>query len=150
MKYFVCLTDDKNVYKGTTNLETDKDFFKKYTELSKLYSEFRDYSYGYETKIQDIIKLYDSPLDSITESLTPNDLRIIYVGFKVLDSLVNEGCLLSFIETEFNGLEEMEEFWILDDLEGMKVQTKGNIDNKYKKIMTIQDEQYEIESENWV
>jgi hypothetical protein len=142
MKYFACITEEKNLYKGTTNSETKKEFFKMYNEIKKTYSELKEYFYDKDNPIKEMIGLYNKQFDVITKKLsTPKEIRVIYIGFKVLEYLVNEPSLLDFIIIEYNNLEEMENYWILDRIEEI-IERDGMVE--------IEGDDYTVDSINWI
>jgi len=143
MKYFIVLMDDGTLLKGTTNIETKEEFFKKYLELTDHYKEVNNnFSEKEYPKIKNIFWKY---LNCWTENLkfTSHEMRIIYNGFKILDGLIKEPGLLGLVESEYHGLESMEEFWIYDRLEDANI-------NEEEKNITIFGDKFEFKRVEWI
>ena len=117
-----------------------EDFFKKYTEISSYYNEFLEYNIN-NSSIQEIINKYTEQVNEVTFS--PKDIRVIYVGFKLLETMIKESSLLSLIEIEYNGLDEVTHFHLLDDIEDIEI-------NKDKNSIKIGSCLYEYKEIEWV
>lgn len=143
MKYFMALMDDGTLLKGSTRIETKDEFFKKYLELTDYYNEVQNYfSDKQHYKIEKLLLKYEEGF--INEiKFTPHDMRIIYTGLKILDSLSKEPGLLGLVESEYHGLESMEENWLVDRLEDVTI-------NEEEKYMVIHGNRFEFERVEWI
>jgi hypothetical protein len=143
MKYFIALMDEGTLFQGTTNIKDKSEFFKMYLELTNYYNEIQNYfSDKQHDKIETLLLKYEEGF--INEiKFTPHDMRIMYTGLKILDSLVKEPGLLGLVESEFHGFENMEDYWIFDRLEDAKI-------NKEEKYFEIFNNRYNFENFEWI
>ena len=143
MKYFLALMDDGTLLKGTTKIDTKDEFFKKYIELTDYYNEVQNYfSDKQHDKIEQLLLKYEEGF--INEiKFTPHDMRIMYTGLKILDGLTKEPGLLGLVESEYHGLEAMEENWLVDRLEDVTI-------NEEDKYMVIHGNRFEFKRVEWI